>query len=319
MKSEGYVFRGPQIDTFAPAPSPTGNTMKQTFSRRTMFRYGAAAAAIALKFEPLLAAPDSRWFKIGACDWNLGRRADPESFQVAKEIGLDGVQISMGVLGGANTTDPDVRRQYREASARTGQEIASLAIGEMNQVPLKSDPRAAEWLARSIDVCKDLGLDIVMPACFGKGDLDMSNTAEIDHLVGVLKDAAPAAEKAGVVIGLENYLSAADNLKLIERVGSSAVSVYYDVGNSTDKGYDILAELRELGGKGLLCQLHAKDGRHRLGEGRIDFRKVRAALDEVRYSGWIVIEAAAPNGLMVDYPHYARFLRGIFPAKAGEL
>jgi len=284
-----------------------------------MLRYGtgAAAAAIALKFKPLLAMPDARWFKIGACDWNLGRRANPESFQVAKEIGLDGVQISLGVLGGANTTEPEARRQYREATAHTGLEIASLAIGEMNQVPLKSDPRAAEWLAQSIGVCKDLGLGIVMPACFGKGDLDMNNTAEIDHLVGVLKDVAPAAEKAGIVIGLENYLSAADNLKLIERVGSPALSVYYDVGNSTDKGYDILAEIRDLGRKGRLCQLHAKDGRHRLGEGRVDFRKVREALDEVGYSGWIVIEAAAPNGLMVDYPHYARFLRGVFPATVG--
>ncbi len=289
--------------------------MHQTISRRTLLRgaAGAAAAAFAMRFEPLLAAPEARWFKIGACDWNLRHRANPASFEVAKEMGLDGVQISMGVLGGANTTDPEVRRRYREATARTGLEIASLAIGEMNQIPLKSDPQAAEWLAQSIGVCKDLGLGIVMPACFGKGDLDMRNTTEIDHLVGVLKDVSPAAEKAGVVIGLENYLSASDNLRLIDRVGSPAMSVYYDVGNSTDKGYDILAEIRELGGKGVLCQLHAKDGRHRLGEGRIDFRKVREALDDVDYSGWIVIEAAAPNGPLVDYPHYARFLRGIFP------
>ena len=291
--------------------------MHQTISRRTLLRgaAGAAAAAFAMRFEPLLAAPEARWFKIGACDWNLRHRANPASFEVAKEMGLDGVQISMGVLGGANTTDPEVRRRYREATARTGLEIASLAIGEMNQIPLKSDPQAAEWLAQSIGVCKDLGLGIVMPACFGKGDLDMRNTTEIDHLVGVLKDVSPAAEKAGVTIGLESYLSAADNLKLIDRVGSPAMSVYYDVGNSTDKGYDILAEIRQLGRKGLICQLHAKDGRYRLGEGRIDFRKVREALDDVGYSGWIVIEAAAPNGLMNDYPHYARFLRGIFPEK----
>ena len=50
-----------------------------------------------------------------------------------------------------------------------------------------------------------------MPACFGDGELDMSKTDEIDHLVGVLKDVAPKAEKQGVVIGLENYLSAEDN------------------------------------------------------------------------------------------------------------
>ena len=289
--------------------------MDHCFSRRTALRCGAgvAAAAFMTGFEPLFAAPKSRWFKIGACDWNLGRAANPDSFRVAKEIGLDGVQISMGTLRGLNTTSPEVRQQYRGATASSGLEIASLAIGEMNQVPLKSDPKAAAWLAQSIGVCTDLGLGLVMPAFFGKGDLDMGKTAEIDRVVGVLKDVAPAAEKAGVVIGFENYLSAADNCRLIDRVGSPALGVYYDVGNSTDKGYDILAEIRELGRKRLLCQMHAKDGRHRLGEGRIDFRKVRAALDDIEYSGWIVIEAAAPNGLMADYPYYAKFLRGIFP------
>ena len=52
---------------------------------------------------------------------------------------------------------PEVQKAYLEAAKRTGLEIASLAIGEMNSVPLKSDPRAAEWLADSIDVCKALG------------------------------------------------------------------------------------------------------------------------------------------------------------------
>ncbi len=116
-------------------------------------------------------------------------------------------------------------------------------------------------------------------------------------------------------------MSLAENVSLwivsLHVAPSPTVSVYYDVGNSTDKGYDILAEIRELGRKGLLCQLHAKDGRHRLGEGRIDFHKVRRALDDIGYSGWLVLEAATPNGLMVDYPHYARFLRRIFPERIG--
>ena len=45
-----------------------------------------------------------------------------------------------------------------------------------------------------------------MPACFYKGDLDMSKTAEIDRLVEVLKTAAEAAQKHGITIGVESYL-----------------------------------------------------------------------------------------------------------------
>jgi sugar phosphate isomerase/epimerase len=283
-------------------------------SRRHLLTRGAQAALVAVAagpLAPLLAAPGSRWFKIGACEWNLGK-ADPSSFDVAKKIGLDGVQVNMGSVGdGMHLRKPEVQQAYLAAAKRTGLEIGSLAIGEMNNVPLKSDPRAAEWLMDSIGVCQALGLTIVMPACFYKGDLDMSKTAEIDRLVEVLKTAAEAAQKHGITIGVESYLSAADNLKLLDRVGSPAVKVYYDVGNSTDKGRDVLKEIPILGKQ--ICQLHFKDGGYMLGQGRIDFKKVRKALDQIEYSGWIQIEAAAPHGLYQDYAADYKYLREIYP------
>ncbi|HLP78504.1 MAG TPA: TIM barrel protein, partial [Candidatus Paceibacterota bacterium] len=108
----------------------------------------------------------------------------------------------------------------------------------------------------------------------------------------------------------ENYLSAAENLDIIARVGSPAVQVYYDVGNSTDKGYDIYKEIRML--KGRVCEFHAKDGKFMLGAGRVDFKKVREAMDEIGFSGWIQIEAAAPHDLVDDYKKHLAFLKGIF-------
>ena len=129
--------------------------------------------------------------------------------------------------------------------------------------------------------------------------------------MGVLKDIAPKAEKQGVRIGLESYLSAEDNMRLLERVGSPAVMVYYDVGNSTDKGRNVYREIRLLGK--LICELHAKDNGYMLGRGRIDFAKVRRALDDIQYRGWIQIEAATPHGLVPDYTADRKFLKKLFP------
>ena len=285
-------------------------------TRRELLSRGAQVGALALmagKLEPLLAAPAKRWFKIGACEWNLDR-SDPSSLTVAKEIGLDGVQINMGSVGNdMHLRKPEVQKAYLDAARRTGLGIGSLALGETNSVPLKSDPRAAGWLADSIDVCKAMKIPIVMPACFGNGELDMANSAEIDHLVKVLKDVAPKAEKQGIVIGLESYLSAEDNLKILDRVGSPALQVYYDVGNSTDKARDVLKEIPLLGKR--ICEFHFKDAGFMLGRGRIDFKKVRKALDKIEYSGWIQIEAAAPHGLVEDYRAHYKFLRSIFPER----
>lgn len=290
---------------------------EKSVTRREILKRGtqaAALAAMASRMSPLLAAPASRWFKIGACEWNLGK-ADPSSLEVAKEIGLDGIQVDMGSAAKAlPLRKPEVQKAYLEAAKRAGMEIASIAIGALNSVPLKRDPRAAQWLLGAIDACKAMGLSIVMPACFGNGDLDMAKTDEIDHLVKVLRDACAKAEKQGITVGLESYLSAEDNMKILDRVSSPAMKVYYDVGNSTDKGRDVTKEIPLLGK--LICEFHFKDNGFMLGQGRIDFKKVRRAIDKIGYSGWIQIEAAAPHGMRKDYPAYYKFLRGIYPERA---
>jgi sugar phosphate isomerase/epimerase len=225
---------------------------------------------------------------------------------------LDGVQVNLGSVGNdLHLRQPAVQQAYLEAAKKTGVAISSLAIAEMNNVPLKSDPRAEGWLADSIEVLKQMNLKIVLVAAFGKGDL-FGDQPGIDHTVAVLKRIAPAAEQAGVIFGLENYLSAEENLDLIRRVGSPAVQVYYDVGNSTDKGRDIYREIRLL--KGKVCEFHAKDGKFMLGQGRIDFQKVREAMDDIQFGGWIQIEAAAPHELIADYQTDLKFLKGIFNA-----
>ena len=268
----------------------------------------SAALVVSANLAPLFAAPADRRFKIGACEWSLGK-SDPSCFLVAKEIGLDGVQVDMGQASdNMHLRQPEVQRAYIEAADRTGLEIASLAMGELNNVALKSEPRAAIWLLDSLQVMKALGVKVVLVAQFYKGDLK-GDKPGTDRTVEVLKELAPRAEKAGVVLGIENYLNAEENLDILKRVGSPAVQVYYDVGNSTDKGYDIYEEIRIL--KGKICEFHAKDAGHMLGQGRIDFKKVREAMDAIDFKGWIQIEAAAPHGLVAPELLLAAYRQGV--------
>jgi L-ribulose-5-phosphate 3-epimerase len=285
----------------------------QQLSRRAVLTGSAAALAATFSpFAPLLAAQASRRFKIGACDWSLKKRADPSALDLAKQIGLDGVQVDLGTAANdMPLRKPQVQEEYKKAARRTGLGIASLAVCELNASPLTSEPRAVQWLLDALDVGKALGLKIVMAPFFNKGTIDMGQTAEVDRLVEVLKRAAAKAEKLNVVLAPENTLSAEDNKRLLERIGSSAVRVYYDVGNSTDRGRDIFKEIRLLGR--LICEFHFKDGRKLLGQGRIDFKQVRKALDDIKYDGWIQIEAAAPHGVLADYTTQAKFLRELFP------
>lgn len=285
------------------------------FSRRGLLRRAGLVAgglALAANVSPLLAATSNSRFKIGACDWSIGKLSDPSAFALAKDIGLDGVQVSLGtVANDMHLRRADVQQQFKEAVKANEVQVASLAIGELNNVPYKSDPRTIEWVSDSIDVCKALGVRVVLLAFFGKGDL-RDDKPGVEEVVRRLKAVAPKAEKAGVILGIESWLSADAHVEILDRVGSEVVQVYYDVCNSNDRGYDIYKEIRQLGKR--ICEFHAKENGSLLGQGKVDFQRVRAAMDDVGYSGWIQIEGAIPSGKAVleSYQANRKFLRGIF-------
>jgi len=286
-------------------------------TRRELITRATAAFALASPLAPLLAAPGKRQFKIGACDWSIGNRGTPEAMTIAKQIGLDGVQVSFGNLANnMHLRQPEVQQQYKDAARQTGVEIASLAIGEMNSIPYKSDPRPIEWVSDSVDVMKALDVKVALLAFFSKGDL-RDDKPGTDEVVKRLKVVAPKAEKAGVILGIESWLSAEAHMDIIQRVGSPAVQVYYDVCNSNDRGYDIYKEIRWLGTKHI-CEFHAKENGVLLGQGNVDFQKVRNAMDDIGYRGWIQIEGAVPKGakMLESYQANLKFLRGVFPKEA---
>jgi sugar phosphate isomerase/epimerase len=87
-------------------------------------------------------------FTLGACDWSLGQRARTDALTVAKQLGLDGVQVSMGsVDNDLQLRRADVQRAYRDAATATGVRIGGVALDLMNQVPYKSDPRTEQWVS----------------------------------------------------------------------------------------------------------------------------------------------------------------------------
>jgi sugar phosphate isomerase/epimerase len=283
-----------------------------SLTRRSLLQRAAALAIFGLSGGVHPSAAKGR-FDIGACDWSLGMRGKTDALAVAKELGLDGVQVSMGSVGDdLQLRRPEVQRAYREAAATHGVRIGGLALDLMNQVPYKSDPRTEQWVSDSVDVARALGVRVVLLAFFDKGDLrnDTEGQAEV---VRRLKRVAPKAEQHDVVLGIESWLSAAEHVRILEAVGSRNVQVYYDLANSTERGYDVLAEIRQLG-RERICEFHAKENGFLLGRGRIDFPAVRKAMDDIGYSGWIQIEGAVPKGqpLVESQAQNVRFMRTHF-------
>jgi len=249
--------------------------------------------------------------KIGMCDWSL-RARDVSAVPLAKRLGIQGLQLQMGeIKDGLPLRRAEVQRQYLDAARQHAVELCSICPLFLNQVPLFSEPVTAIWLLDSISVARSLGARVVMLPFFGKGEL--REPWQIDRVVDTVRQAALHAGRENVILGLENTLSAEDNLALIERIGSPAVQIWYDVGNSSVKNYDVPAEIRRLG-RAQISMFHIKDGKSLLGEGSINFPSIAQAVKDIGYDDWLILETASPNDLDSDTRRNIDYLRRVFGA-----
>jgi len=258
-------------------------------------------------------------YKISVCDWMLLKRQKVSALQLAKACGMDGVEVDMGRLGTADDMDdrlrdPEQRRQYLETSRRLGVEISSLALSAFYGQSYVEHPKADQFTDEWIQIMHEMGVKVgFLPMgikCNIKEDL-AARRKVVEHL----KRAAPAAEKAGVVMGLETALDADGHKRLLDDIGSPAVAVYYNLGDAMEAGYDIDQEIRALG-RDRICQFHCKEGNVWLGQGRINFPKVKATLDDIGWSGWLVVERSRVPGKSVEenYTANAKYLKSLFQA-----
>ncbi|NPU98393.1 MAG: sugar phosphate isomerase/epimerase [Candidatus Omnitrophica bacterium] len=286
---------------------------------------GLGLAAAGMFGSTAFAADAPKTVKVGICDWNLGGACNPDLIPRAKEAHLDGIQVSVG-------TNPDniplrhaeVRNKYIELGKQYGIEFHSVAAGGiLNEIPLASEPQSAVYVIDAVEAAAALGAQNILIAFFGNGDLRLRDARgrfrnisdgpfkeyELDargvtRVVEVLKQIVPRAEDLGVALGLENTLTAKQNLEIIERIGSSLVQVYYDVGNSTSNGYDVPTEIRLLG-KDRICEIHLKDNGKDVQvltspNVEVKWEESAQACKEIGYDKWYVLEESGREKRFIE-------------------
>ena len=253
-------------------------------SRRRVLKLGAGALAARL------ALAKKSGLKIGIVDWNLNQTAKLEAVALASKLGFDGVQVSLGAKaadGKLPLDNSELEAQYIASSKQRNVQIDSTCLDILHVNHLKDDKLAPKWVSDGIRVTRALKTEVMLLPFFGKGGLKTSQ--EMDYVGDALRELAPEAEKAGVILGIEDTISAEDNAHILDRARSKAVQVYYDVGEAHLAGFDVIKEIRWLGVK-RICQFHLKDDPHYLGEGAIDFPAVLHTIESIGYRGYANLE-----------------------------
>jgi sugar phosphate isomerase/epimerase len=295
-------------------------------------------AANAIQVDKLFAGAAAQG--VGMCDWNLGPSCDPELIPKAAEADLRGLQVSVGrAPDDMPLRDKVVRDRYIELGKQHDITFHSVAAGSiLNKIPLASEPQSAVYVIDAIEAAAALGAQNILMAFFGNGDLrkKIKNDQFIDlkdgdfssyeldekgltRVVEALRQIVPRAEDAGVVLGLENTLTAKQNLEIIERVGSPMLQVYYDIGNSTAYGYDVPTEIRLLGND-RICEVHIKDWQAKVfsqEKGQVNMTAAAAALADIGFDKWYCLETSGRKDKFIqDTKDNVQFVKNTFRVKA---
>ena len=238
--------------------------------------------------------------RVGMTDWNLGQRGDITKIALAREIGLDGIQVSVQYPTDGKPTlrDPKTQAEFKRAALDNGIQICSLAIGNpgKQRLPMHTNPAFAILLAEAVEIAYNIGTNNILLPILGDSHIDMTNQAQVDGFVTMMKEVARYAEKYDVVVGLEDWISAGDNIKLLDAIGSDHVAVYYDAHNIVSRiAGDIYAEPKMLGKR--ISQVHVKNANNLLETpgGKMDWPKMAKEFYDIGYRGWYVLETGSPT------------------------
>ncbi len=260
-------------------------------------------------------------YKIGVCDWMILKRQKLGAFQLASDIGADGVEVDMGSLGERETFDnqlakPEVRQQFLDKARDLGLEICSLAMSGFYAQSFAERPTVPRMVDDCLETMKLMGVKVAFLPLGVRGDL-VKHPELRPAIVERLKGAGSKAEQAGVTIGLETALPAAEEVKLLAEVGSRGIRSYFNFANALQAKRDLLAELRTLG-KDRICQIHCTDADGVLLQDnqRLDSRMVKRTLDDLGWSGWLVIErsrdASDSRNVKKNFGANTAYLKSIF-------
>ena len=235
-------------------------------------------------------------YRVAACDWMMLKRQKLGEFQLAKDIGADGIEMDMGSLGKRVLFDnklrePEFQQKFRRTADSLGIEVPSIAMsGFFAQSFLKRE-NYKDLIQDCLQTMDVMGAKVAFLPLGGSGHEWKQAGEEHEEMVRRLHEVGEMAQAAGKVIGIRTQLDARADIKLLDEVNSEGIKIYYNLQDAVDQKLDVVKELKQLGSKRII-QIHASltDSVTLDKDPRIDLHQVKKTLDKMKWKGWLVVE-----------------------------
>ncbi len=265
-----------------------------------------------------------------------------EAIQSIRRLGFDGVELLVDTPHLVPPVRPDRAREVRALIERLGLAISNLNVntsralrpGADESAPGPTLASAVAWdrearlryLLDAVALARDLGAG-VMSLTSGPGDTNDGGQGRA-WFVSAVREVLRAAEPIGLRVGIEyepGFLvgDLKGLLSVLREVDHPLLGANLDLGHAQVVGDDPAAAIRAL--RGRIWNMHVEDIRGRVhhhlvpGEGDVNFREIRAAIEETEYSGFLTIELYT----CAEAPERAgtlslSFLRALFATQGGD-
>jgi len=261
-------------------------------------------------------------YRVAACDWMMLKRQKLGEFKLASEIGADGVEMDMGPLGQRilfdnKLRDPHFQQLFRHTADSIGVKVPSIAMsGFFAQSFLKRE-NYRDLINDCLQTMAVMDSRVAFLPLGGSGHEWKEKGEARTELVRRLHEVGEMARQAGKVIAIRTQLDARANIKLLKEVKSDGIKIYYNLQDAVDNGRDPAKELMQLGAK-RVAQIHASltDSVTLDEDPRIDMYRIKKTLDEMNWSGWLVVErsrnAKDVKNVKGNYGRNVAYLKKIF-------
>jgi sugar phosphate isomerase/epimerase len=262
-------------------------------------------------------------YQIGVCDWMILKRQKLGEFDLARQLGCDGVEMDMGGLGLREMFDNKMRddreaAHFKHVADSLGIQIGAIAMsGFYAQDLTKRDNylALAEDCFDTMDKMGDVKVAFLpLGGCGNNWSTDKSKRAII---VKRLHEIGEMARTRGKVVGIDTPLDAKGNLKLLKEIKSDGVAIFYKFQTIVENGWDIPQDLKKLGGKNI-CAIHASnsDKVWLRNDSLINMPSIKQTLDQMGWMGWLFVERSRDvkmvKNVKMNYGANVRYLKEIF-------
>ncbi len=262
-------------------------------------------------------------YQVGVCDWMVLKRQKLGEFELAKQLGCDGIEMDMGSLGQRDTFEnklriPQEAALFRRTADSLGIKVGAVAMSGFYAQDLSKKDTYLSLAEDCFDTMDKMGgATVAFLPLGGSGNDWSTDKTKRAIIVKRLHDIGEAAKARGKVVGIDTHFDAKGNLKLLKEIGSDGIRIFYKWQTIIENGWDICKDMRRLGAQNI-CAMHASntDKVWLRNDSAIDVPAIKQTLDQMGWRGWLFVERSRSTSMVrnvkMNYGNNVRYLKEIF-------